>query len=128
MLSPDPRIRKLLEDIDRSKCRVWALTNAYRTVSPTCIMGISDVCRPDGIFDSMQNVYCVSWSYMIKLKASYFAITRRKAEISAVSPSLHSTIRSAPFIIRTYTGLMIQRGSGYGPGRGAGSHQMSLRR
>jgi len=31
MLSPDPRIRKLLEDIDRSKCRVWALTNAYRT-------------------------------------------------------------------------------------------------
>ena len=32
MLSPDPRVRKLLEDIDRSKCRVWALTNAYRTV------------------------------------------------------------------------------------------------
>jgi len=31
MLSPDPRVRKLLEDIDRSKCRVWALTNAYRT-------------------------------------------------------------------------------------------------
>jgi len=31
MLSPDQRIRKLLEDIDRSKCRVWALTNAYRT-------------------------------------------------------------------------------------------------
>lgn len=35
MLSPDPRIRKLLEDIDRSKCRVWALTNAYRTVRLT---------------------------------------------------------------------------------------------
>jgi len=31
MLSPDPRTRKLLEDIDRSKCRVWALTNAYKT-------------------------------------------------------------------------------------------------
>jgi len=31
MLSPDPRTRELLEDIDRSKCRVWALTNAYRT-------------------------------------------------------------------------------------------------
>jgi len=31
MLSPDPGVRKLLEDIDRSKCRVWALTNAYRT-------------------------------------------------------------------------------------------------
>lgn len=34
MLSPDPRMRKLLKDIDRSKCRVWALTNAYRTVRP----------------------------------------------------------------------------------------------
>ena len=32
MLSPDPLTRKLLEDIDRSKCRVWALTNAYHTV------------------------------------------------------------------------------------------------
>ncbi|KAI0004896.1 pyrimidine 5-nucleotidase [Russula compacta] len=31
MLSPDPRMRTLLKDIDRSKCRVWALTNAYRT-------------------------------------------------------------------------------------------------
>ncbi|KAI9512235.1 pyrimidine 5-nucleotidase [Russula earlei] len=31
MLSPDPRVRKLLEDIDRSKCRVWTLTNAYWT-------------------------------------------------------------------------------------------------
>ncbi|KAH7105406.1 pyrimidine 5-nucleotidase [Auriculariales sp. MPI-PUGE-AT-0066] len=28
-LRPDPAIRKLLEDIDRSKARVWALTNAY---------------------------------------------------------------------------------------------------
>jgi hypothetical protein len=34
MLSPDPCTRKLLEDIDRSKCRVWALTNAYRPVRP----------------------------------------------------------------------------------------------
>jgi hypothetical protein len=34
MLSPDPCTRKLLEDIDRSKCRVWAFTNAYRLVRP----------------------------------------------------------------------------------------------
>lgn len=32
LLTPDPHTRKLLEDIDRSKCRVWALTNAYRPV------------------------------------------------------------------------------------------------
>ncbi len=33
MIKPDPSLRKLFEDIDRSKARVWALTNAYRTVS-----------------------------------------------------------------------------------------------
>ncbi|KAI0053003.1 pyrimidine 5-nucleotidase [Auriscalpium vulgare] len=30
MLKPDPRLRQLFQDIDRSKARVWALTNAYR--------------------------------------------------------------------------------------------------
>ncbi|KAI0268386.1 pyrimidine 5-nucleotidase [Gloeopeniophorella convolvens] len=30
MLKPDPRLRQLLQDIDRSRYRVWALTNAYR--------------------------------------------------------------------------------------------------
>ncbi|EJD48626.1 pyrimidine 5-nucleotidase [Auricularia subglabra TFB-10046 SS5] len=30
-LKPEPAVRKLLEDIDRSKARVWALTNAYVT-------------------------------------------------------------------------------------------------
>ena len=33
MIQPDPNIRKLFQDIDRSKARVWALTNAYKTVS-----------------------------------------------------------------------------------------------
>lgn len=33
MLKPDPKARKLLQDIDRSKVRVWGLTNAYVTVS-----------------------------------------------------------------------------------------------
>ena len=35
MINPDPSIRKLFQDIDRSKARVWALTNAYKTV---CMM------------------------------------------------------------------------------------------
>ena len=33
MIKPNPALRKLLEDIDRSKARVWALTNAYVVVS-----------------------------------------------------------------------------------------------
>jgi len=32
MIKPDPSLIKLFNDIDRSKCRVWALTNAYITV------------------------------------------------------------------------------------------------
>jgi len=30
VLSPDPLTRKLLQAIDRSKCRIWAFTNSYR--------------------------------------------------------------------------------------------------
>ena len=33
LLTPDPKTQSLLAEIDRSKVRVWALTNAYRTVS-----------------------------------------------------------------------------------------------
>ena len=29
MIRPDPSVRKLLQDIDRTRFRVWALTNAY---------------------------------------------------------------------------------------------------
>ncbi|PQE29026.1 pyrimidine 5 -nucleotidase protein [Rutstroemia sp. NJR-2017a BBW] len=29
ILSPDPQLRKLLEDIDRSKVKLWLFTNAY---------------------------------------------------------------------------------------------------
>ena len=32
MIHPNPAIRELLQDIDRAKVRVWALTNAYVTV------------------------------------------------------------------------------------------------
>ena len=53
MLSPDPCTRKLLEDIDRSKCRVWAFTNAYRLVRP--VLSRSLYFRSDSTFGSMQN-------------------------------------------------------------------------
>lgn len=33
MISYDPSVRKLFEDIDTTKVRVWGLTNAYRPVS-----------------------------------------------------------------------------------------------
>jgi len=44
MLEPNPLVRRLLQDIDRSKCRVWALTNAYRTHAERVlqILGLGD--------------------------------------------------------------------------------------
>lgn len=38
MIQPNPAVRKLFQDIDRSKARVWALTNAYRPVGGTFII------------------------------------------------------------------------------------------
>lgn len=35
VLRSNPEHRKLFQDIDRSKYRVWGLTNAYKTVSST---------------------------------------------------------------------------------------------
>ena len=32
VLKDDPKLRRLLGDIDRKKCHVWALTNAYKIV------------------------------------------------------------------------------------------------
>ena len=32
LLKPNAELRNLLQDIDRSKARVWGLTNAYHTV------------------------------------------------------------------------------------------------
>lgn len=33
VLAPNPRLQQMLKDIDRTKVRVWALTNAYVNVS-----------------------------------------------------------------------------------------------
>ncbi|KAI0638133.1 pyrimidine 5-nucleotidase [Trametes polyzona] len=52
LLKPDPVLRKLLEDMDRSKVRVWALTNAYKTHA-------SRVLRILGVDDLIEDiVYC----------------------------------------------------------------------
>ncbi|KAE8415931.1 Haloacid dehalogenase-like hydrolase-domain-containing protein [Aspergillus pseudocaelatus] len=44
ILKPDPQLRKLLEDIDRSKVRLWLLTNAYVTHGKRVVklLGVDD--------------------------------------------------------------------------------------
>lgn len=36
VLKPNQNHKEMLKNLDRSKCRVWALTNAYKTVSFAC--------------------------------------------------------------------------------------------
>ncbi|KAJ7498816.1 pyrimidine 5-nucleotidase [Mycena latifolia] len=74
LISPNPSLRKLLQDIDRSKTSVWALTNAYRTHAERVlrILNLDDqidglifcdyqkpnfVCKPDAQFyhDALEN-------------------------------------------------------------------------
>ncbi|KAG6890554.1 hypothetical protein C0992_000814 [Termitomyces sp. T32_za158] len=52
MIKFDPKTRKLFEDIDRSKVRVWALTNAYRPHAQRVLR----ILKLDDLIDGL--VYC----------------------------------------------------------------------
>ena len=45
IIKPDPRLRKLLQDIDRSKVKMWLFTNAYLTHGQRVVrlLGIDDL-------------------------------------------------------------------------------------
>ncbi|KAK1507002.1 pyrimidine 5'-nucleotidase [Colletotrichum tamarilloi] len=45
ILSPNPELRELLEDVDKSKCTMWLLTNAYvnHAKRVTKLLGIDDL-------------------------------------------------------------------------------------
>jgi pyrimidine and pyridine-specific 5'-nucleotidase len=45
ILKPEPRLRKLLEDIDRSKVKMWLLTNAHVTHGKRVVklLGVDDL-------------------------------------------------------------------------------------
>ena len=86
MIKPDPQLRRLLQDIDRSKARVWALTNAYRTVraftTTLCYVPYNS------IPNSTRNEYCIFSALKTKWRASYTVITL--TQISAASLSQNS--------------------------------------
>ncbi|KAH9951640.1 pyrimidine 5-nucleotidase [Amylocystis lapponica] len=78
MLRPDPKLRKLLEDIDRSKARVWALTNAYHTHAQRVlrILGVDD--QIEGL------VYCdySDQNFSCKPETAFFEDALKKANIT----------------------------------------------
>lgn len=62
ILSPDPVLRKLLEDVDRSKIKLWLFTNAYVNHGKRVVrlLGVDD------LFDGM--TYCDYGQYPIICK------------------------------------------------------------
>ncbi|KIJ56607.1 hypothetical protein M422DRAFT_22760 [Sphaerobolus stellatus SS14] len=84
LLSEDARTRKLLEDIDRSKVRVWGLTNAYITHA-------SRVLRILNLDDLMENVvYCdyAAKDFACKPEAVYYQKAMEKASVTDPSKCL----------------------------------------
>ncbi|PAV20862.1 pyrimidine 5-nucleotidase [Pyrrhoderma noxium] len=78
MIKPNPTLRKLLEDIDRSKARVWALTNAY-VVHARRVLKILEI---EDLFEGV--VYCdyQEKDFFCKPEPEFFHAAMRKAGIS----------------------------------------------
>ncbi|KAH9938203.1 pyrimidine 5-nucleotidase [Fomitopsis serialis] len=81
ILKPDLKLRKLLEDIDRSKARVWALTNAYQAHAKR-------VLRILGVEDQVEDVVFCDYSnpqFACKPEPGYFHIAMQKANFQDLS-------------------------------------------
>ena len=79
LLKPDPRLRKLLLDIDTSKVKLWLFTNAYVTHGQRVvkILGIDD------LFEGM--TYCDYSEFPIKCKPHAAMFEKAEAEAGASS-------------------------------------------
>ncbi|KAG6911182.1 hypothetical protein DXG01_003049 [Tephrocybe rancida] len=78
MIKFDPKTRKLFEDIDRSKVRVWGLTNAYRPHAQRVLR----ILRLDDLIDGL--VYCdyeVN-DFSCKPEADFYQLAMAKAKLS----------------------------------------------
>ncbi|KLO18039.1 pyrimidine 5-nucleotidase [Schizopora paradoxa] len=81
LLKPDAYVRKLLQAIDRSKFRVWALTNAYKTHA-TRVLEVLD------LHDQFEGiVYCdyAEPNFACKPEPAYYASALRRAGIKDTS-------------------------------------------
>ncbi|GAA5999253.1 uncharacterized protein JCM10292_001702 [Rhodotorula paludigena] len=84
VLRPDPKLRKLLHDIDREKCQVWALTNAYK-IHATRVLKLL------GIADQFEGVISCNYGageFSCKPEAAFF--NEAIAHISSPPPPVSS--------------------------------------
>ncbi|GJJ07404.1 hypothetical protein Clacol_001606 [Clathrus columnatus] len=76
-LKPDPAIRRLLLDIDRTKARVWALTNAYITHARRVL----HILKLDDLIEDI--VYCdySTKDFVCKPEIEYYTQALEKANV-----------------------------------------------
>lgn len=103
MIEYNPSVRKLFEDIDRNKVRVWALTNAYRNVRPPFSPIIIHYFA--NIRTSTLNESCVFLNSMILSTVWFIAIIFSR--IFYVSLSLGSTNWSVNFDLCVFSLLIL---------------------
>jgi len=81
MIKPDPSVRRLFQDIDRTKARVWALTNAYKTHASRVLKILDLEDQIDGL------VYCdyAQQDFSCKPELEYYHAALQKANV--IDPS-----------------------------------------
>lgn len=77
IIKPDPQLRKLLEDIDKSKVKLWLFTNAYITHGQRVVrlLGV------DGLFEGITFCDYASTTLICKPHEEMFTKAMREAEV-----------------------------------------------
>ncbi|KAG1907095.1 pyrimidine 5-nucleotidase [Suillus fuscotomentosus] len=78
LIKPDPRLRKLFQDLDRTKVRVWALTNAYKTHAQRVLKILDLEDQIEGL------VYCdyQQIGFTCKPEPDYYHNAMKQADVS----------------------------------------------
>jgi pyrimidine and pyridine-specific 5'-nucleotidase len=80
ILKPDLKLRKLLEDIDRSKVRLWLLTNAYVNHGKRVV----NLLQIDDLFEGI--TYCDYSNPPLICKPSQVMYDKAEKDANALSP------------------------------------------
>ena len=96
LITPDPKLRKMLQDIDKSKVRLWLFTNAHVTHATRVIrlLGIDD------LFEGM--TYCDYTQPKLVCKPHKEMFDKAEAEAGAASAEncfFIGELRSPPLLI-----------------------------
>lgn len=81
IIKPNPQLRKLLEDIDRSKVRLWLFTNAYITHGKRVVR----LLEVDDLFEGITYCDYGAERFICKPNREMYAKAMKEAGVSAMS-------------------------------------------